>query len=92
MFESYIVADELKKTYDNQLLWEQGVYFAKALSTILGSMFGGKNNDNPSYFEKPLKEFDYYIREINENEEKEAQENDYIGKYNYWAKFSKKAF
>lgn len=87
IIRSYLISSMVNKTYDNQQNWALGIYFQNALAVVLGSMFSQKGSKELTYFEKPLKEFDYIdVEEETIEEKKDRIEDKQKTQYNYWAK------
>lgn len=92
MFRAYLTKWELQKTYDNEQAWRQGIYNMQGLSVILGGMFSQKGSKEITYFEKPLKEFDYIVEDEKvKNNNEDYKDMKVKQQYNYWAKFKEKA-
>ena len=51
---AYRKAYKLKRQYDNQMEWLQGLYFYNAISVCLENAFKNKGSSRANYIEKPI--------------------------------------
>lgn len=72
--QDYYKAHKLYIEQKNQELWLQGVYFCKALDTVIGNAFRKSGSPALKYFEKPLDLFATDEKEVSEEtKEKERK-------------------
>lgn len=74
----------------NYNAWLIGLYFSKSLSSVLGAMFGEKNDDVEPYFKQPIEELNSTYVPKTKKEIIEEKDTKFNTQYNFWAKLGKK--
>lgn len=73
--EPYLEAEKLKQKQIDQLMWQNGLYTMRALSVVLGGIFGG----DVKYFESPMiAEIEESNRPLSEAEKEEMTKNFFL--------------
>lgn len=85
LVKAYRDSFEMKRDYDNQQLWMNGIYVFNAIGTAVANIhLDGKHHSPVPYLKEPIRLRPYTEEELKQQADKEA--DDVVRYLNEWAK------